>query len=301
MVNNWAARFGEAQESLQMWGDSAKGFHTSRALHHWHKGLVLCGQGEYEEAITIIHAMIIDCERVGEVVFRARAVNTLGWIYGEIQNLEEALAWNSLGIEAARLVNAPDPEIENNARLNLGDNLLALGRLNEAEEQFRLVERVVRNPRPPDRWALWRYAQHMLHSYGELWLARGDAETARRYADECLALAEQTESRKNIVKARRLRGQVFLARGELDAAERELLTALEIAQRIGNPPQLWKTYAALGELRAAQGRADDARAAYAEALAVIDGVAAGLSDTELRETFLESAHVQGIRQAAMAL
>jgi class 3 adenylate cyclase/tetratricopeptide (TPR) repeat protein len=301
MLDNWAGRFSEAQKGLDLWASAAEGLHTSRSLHRWAKGLVLGGAGEYEQAIAVIREMIADCERVGEVVFRARAVNTLGWLYGEIGNVEEALTWNSRGIEAARLVNAPDPEIENNARLNLGDNLMTLGRLSEAEEQFLIVERVVRNPRPPDRWALWRYAQHMLHSYGELWLARGDAETARRYADECLALAGQTESRKNIVKARRLRGQVFLARGDLDAAEHELLTALDLAHEVANPPQLWKTYAALGELRAAQGRGDDARDAYAEALAVIDGVAAGLSDAELRTTFLESALVQGIRQAAASL
>jgi tetratricopeptide (TPR) repeat protein len=199
----------------------------------------------------MLDEVVATCERIGNAAYRARAFNSMGWIYGEIQDHERAIEWNTLGIQAALAINAPDPEIENNARLNL--------------------------------------------------VVRGDATMALRYADECLALAEQSESRKNIVKARRLRGQVFLARDDLASAERELLIALEIAQRIGNPPQLWKAYAALGELRAAQGRADDARAAYAEALAVIDGVAAGLTDAELRETFLGSAHVQGIRQAAMAL
>ena len=145
---------------------------------------------------------------------------------------------------------------------------------------------------------LWRYAQHLFHSYGELWLARGDYEKALAYADECLALAEQSDSKKNIVKGRRLRGQVFLAQGKLAEAEKELATALEIAQEIGNPPQLWNTHAALGDLRQAQGRVDDGRQAYRDALAVIEGVAAGLSDESLRETFLSSDHVQGIRRAA---
>jgi len=147
---------------------------------------------------------------------------------------------------------------------------------------------------------LWRYSQHFFHSYGELWLARGDYGKALAYADECLALAEPSDSRKNIVKGRRLRGQVFLAQGKLTEAEKELATALEIAQQVGNPPQLWKTHAALGDLRKAQGRLDDARQAYRDAFAVIERVAAGLSDESLRETFLSSDHVQDIRRAAEA-
>jgi tetratricopeptide (TPR) repeat protein len=142
---------------------------------------------------------------------------------------------------------------------------------------------------------LWRYSQHLFHSHGELWLARGDHAKALAYADECLALAEQSDSKKNIVKGRRLRGQALLAQGKPAEAEKELATALEIAKEIGNPPQLWKTHAALGELRQAQGKADDARKAYRDALSVIDGVAAGLEDESLKETFLGSDHVQEIR------
>ena len=70
---------------------------------------------------------------------------------------------------------------------------------------------------------------------------------------------------------------------------------LEIAKGIGNPPQLWKTYVALGDLRQAQGQPEDARQAYRDALSVIDGVAVGLEDESLRETFLTSEHVQEIR------
>ena len=145
---------------------------------------------------------------------------------------------------------------------------------------------------------LWRYSQHLFHSYGELWLARGDHDKALAYADECLQLAEGSDSKKNIVKGRRLRGQTFLTQGKLSEADKELATALEVAKEIGNPPQLWKTHAALGDLRQAQGRADNARQAHQDALAVIEGVAASLTDESLRETFLTSEHVQEIRTKA---
>ena len=81
-------------------------------------------------------------------------------------------------------------------------------------------------------------------------------------------------------------------------AGRELTTALRLALEVGNPPQLWKTWAALGALQQAQGDAGEAGASYQQALAVIDGVAAGLQDAQLRQTFLDSPEVQRIRDVA---
>jgi len=297
---NWAGRFKEALGVVERWRGAAEESHDMATLLFtlWEEPVVHAGLGEYQQALALLADLLVACGRVGDVFVRARALNTVGWVYGELQNHWQAMEWNRRGVEAAIEAGFHDPECESNARLNLGDNLLALDRLDEAEEQFQRVEQVVRNPRPQDRWMLWRYSQHLFHSYGELWLARGDYDSALAYADECLTLAEQNDSRKNIVKGRRLRGRAILAQGKLTEAERELAAALEIAQRVGNPPQLWKTQAALGDLRQAQGKADDARQAYRDALAVIERVAAGLSDESLRETFLSSDHVQNIRRAA---
>jgi hypothetical protein len=113
-----------------------------------------------------------------------------------------------------------------------------------------------------------------------------------------LALAEQSKSRKNIVKGRRLLGQVFLAQGKPAEAEKELLIALEVAQRVGNPTQFWKTHAVLGDLLQAQERPDDARQSYGDAFAIIEEVAAGLKNKSLRDTFMNSQPVQEIRQKA---
>jgi tetratricopeptide (TPR) repeat protein len=300
--SNWAGRFDQALEVLDRWRGAAEESHqiTTLLWHRWEEALARGGRGDYQQALALLVDILAVCARVGDLHTRARTLNTIGWLYGELQDHQHAVEWNTRAVEAAVAGNFPDPECESNARLNLGDSLLALGRPDEAEEQFQRVEQVVRNPRPQDRWMLWRYSQHFFHSYGELWLARGDYGKALAYADECLALAEPSDSRKNIVKGRRLRGQVFLAQGKLTEAEKELATALEIAQQVGNPPQLWKTHAALGNLRKAQGRLDDARQAYRDAFAVIERVAAGLSDESLRETFLSSDHVQDIRRAAEA-
>src|SRR5207247_8004190 len=106
-----------------------------------------------------------------------------------------------------------------------------------------------------------------------LCLLKGDAPKALAFAEECLKLAEPTESRKNIVKGWRLKGQVFLAQGTILEAEQALNKALAIAEQIGNPPQLWKTHQALGELRERKGDSAKARSSYASALRVIDATA----------------------------
>jgi len=125
-------------------------------------------------------------------------------------------------------------------------------------------------------------------------MVRGQSDRTLACADECLALAEDSNSRKNIVKGRRLRGQAFLSQGKLDDAGREFSIALEVAQQIGNPTQLWKTHAAIGDLYSAQERLDDAGNAYQKAITVIQQIADNLTDQSLRETFLASNTVQAI-------
>jgi len=266
----------------------------------WEEALARGGMGDYQRALVLLDEPTTTYARIGDNFIRARALNTAGWIYGELQHHQRALDLNQQSLELARSIETANSEITSNANLNLGDSLLMLGRLEEAEAHFLAVQAVVRSPRPQDRWMLWRLAQHLAHSYGELWLARGDTARALACADDCLQRAASSDSKKNVVKARRLRGQVFLARGELGAAEAEIEAALAVARPLGNPPQLWKTLAALGDVRQAEAHPAAAKEAYAEALAVVGEVADGLDDEGLRATLLRSAHVESIRQREQA-
>lgn len=296
----WKGHFDDVIERLERWGDTLE--KTAQPfillLCRWVEALATAGRGEYERSLALLEGLLASSERAGDVWTWTRCLNSLGWIYGELQDHRRAMEWNARSAREAREASFFNPECENNALLNLGDNLVALGKPDEAEVNYRKVERVVRNPRPQDHYMLWRYAQHLFHSYGELWLLRGRAEKALAYADECLAGAEESGSMKNVVKGLRLQGQVFLEQGELTRAERALYSALESARQVGNPPQLWKTHAALGDLRSAQERDADARREYADALSVIEGVAAGLGDESLRETLLNSDAAQAIRWKA---
>jgi tetratricopeptide (TPR) repeat protein len=305
IVPNWEGRYEESLDYVQdrrHAGDREDGNVQAVAMANlgasWVEGLALGGIGRYEDAIHAQERVIARAERIGDVFYRIRALNSLGWAYMELGDLDRGWEWNTQALEVAKELGVADPELDSNAQLNLADILLVRGQLDEAEELYRGVERIHRDPAPPEIWMLWRYGQHMLHSYGELLLQRGNLEKAREFADECLQGAEASRARKNIVKARRLRGQVLVAEGKPDEAERELLIAVDVAKEIGNPRQLWLTLTALGDVLSAAGKSDDGRHAYGEAKAVIDSIADKLTDDRLRETFLSSKQVEEITAKA---
>jgi class 3 adenylate cyclase/tetratricopeptide (TPR) repeat protein len=292
----WQGRFDDVLKRLEQRRIADRGRGADFLINTWVEALARGGKGEYEQALALLEDLIATGERLGDYFWRVRALNTLGWVYGELQDYQRAMVWNTKGLEAAQKATAPNAEVESNARLNLGDNLLALGWLEVAEEHFLKVEQIARNPQSQDQFLLWRYSQHLFHSYGELWFMRGDFDRAIAYADECLALAEQSNTQKNIVKGRRLRGQVFLARNKLKKAEQELTMALGVAVRVGNPTQIWRTHAVLGDLFQVRGQLDRAHKEYRNAFSIIEGVATNLQDNSIRDTLLNSHEVQEISQ-----
>ncbi len=167
-------------------------------------------------------------------IFKCRILNTLGWVYGELYNLEQAIHYNQEGAEVSYQLG--DPEIIRNAEINLGDYYLLLGDIEQAQHY---LEKVYRDSQQRGKWGeesmKWRYMQHCCHSLGELWLTKGDAEKALRFAEECLQLAEPTESRKNIVKGWRLQGQAYYMQGRLAEAEVVLQKALDACKRGRQP------------------------------------------------------------------
>jgi tetratricopeptide (TPR) repeat protein len=294
----WEGRYGEALALYERARAAADRHAFTFVALRWMESVVRGGNGEYRQAFALLEQVLATCEHVGELIWQARALNQMGWLYSELQDHRRALEWNRRGVQAALDLPSHDAEIYCNAVINMADNLLALGLPDEAEQQLQRVERVVRHRRPEERLSHERFSQRFYHSYGEIWLTRGAYDRALTCAAECLALAEPGSHRKNIAKGRRLRGQALLAQGHLDESERELAHALAVARALGNPPQLWKTLVARGDLCAAQERRDEAELAFREAQMVIDSVAAGLSDTAMREALLESDHVRRIRQRA---
>jgi class 3 adenylate cyclase/tetratricopeptide (TPR) repeat protein len=296
-LHNWK---GEYEQALQLLEQSFTIGHTHDLqlivlLSLWHRGIINGGKGDYAAALVALQDALALSDRLGDKIVKCRVLNTLGWVYGEIYNLEAAIRYNREGAEASYKVG--DPEIIRNAEINLGDDYLLLGDLEQAQSYLEQVYRAIQQGgRWGEEWMKWRYSQHLYHSLGELGLAKGDAAQALEFAEECLKLAEPTMSRKNLVKGWRLKGQALLAHGQGEQAQEALSRALTLAREIVNPPQLWKTYQALGALYESQADLGRARVAYQSAIDVIDRVAERLQDQELQRTFLAARPVQEIRE-----
>ena len=263
----------------------------------WMAGIVRCGRGDYEEALGSLREALDLSERLDDRAYRGRILNTLGWVCGELHDLHAALAYNRSCLQAAQEIG--DPEIVRNAQLNLADTLVLTGDLEEAEGHLEAVhERLQQRGTWGEDWMKWRYAQHLWHSLGELWLGKGDGEMALIYGEACCRGAEQAGSRRNLAKGWRLRGQGLLAQGRPEEAGQALRRALAISVDLGNPPQLWRTWQALALLYEERSERERAHAAYRDALEVIRRVAARLQDPARRRTFLAAQPVRQIRAGA---
>ena len=83
----------------------------------WERGLTHGGKGEYAAALGALQEALALSDRLGDKVFKCRVLNSLGWVYGEIYNLEAAIRYNREGAEASYKVG--DPEIIRNAEISL--------------------------------------------------------------------------------------------------------------------------------------------------------------------------------------
>ena len=285
-LKNWR---GEYAEALPLQAESLRIAREHNLLMPllfgiWITGLALTGKGDYDEALARFKEGLVLSEKVGTEIRRLRFLNSLGWLYSELGDLNRAIDLNGRGADEAR--KRGDPEMTANAELNLADIFLVQGDLALAQEFLDGVYQLAHDPATSE-WMKWRYSTHLFASLGELWLARGDPTKARGFADQCLDLATRTNSRKYVVKGWRLMGEIALARRQWDEAERALQQALTMAQAIGNPTQLWKTHLAYGRLYAATRKPEMAQQAYGAARDVIERVKGSLRDPGLRAS-LES-------------
>jgi tetratricopeptide (TPR) repeat protein len=293
LLKNWE---GDYAEAARLQSEGVRIARERKLLLPLLNGLVtysftLVGKGDFDEALAMIEEGLSLTEKLGHEVAHHRLLNTLGWLYFELDNLEYALNWNQRGAAAARA--RGDAETIANAELNLGDTLLAQGNLLRAQEVFEGVHRLVHDPATSD-WMKWRYSIHLCASLGELWLARENPSKAHEFADHCLQMAARTHSRKYLIKAWQLKGEIALAGHQWAEAESAMHHALTIAQAIRNPTQLWKTHLTMGRLYSATQRHEQARQAYRAARDVLDQLKAQLQTPELRASLEHSPLMQRV-------
>jgi tetratricopeptide (TPR) repeat protein len=126
------------------------------------------------------------------------------------------------------------------------------------------------------------HAPPCLEGLAELALIKGEPQRALDCADQLLALAEPRGMREAVAQAQRWRGEALLAAENVAAAEIALQRAAELAADINRARLLWDVHAALAGLYRATGQTGHAGSHQARVQALIDRIAANLTDPELR-------------------
>jgi len=256
--------------------------------------IVLAGNGEYNEAISTGRRCLQlarDHDRASEASW---VLNTLGWIYHDLSNVELAIKYNKESIRTAKtqektiaLGGIP------HALANLGMNCLFREDYEGAERYFEEANSLMHQH--PSAW--WRMEIRILLGRGEISLVKGNYAQALKFAEELLAISQKADAKKYIAKGLKLKAEAFARMGNLEEAMELMGNALRLAQQVGNPPLLWQIYYSLGLLLEEQGNLQEANKHYAQSLALIEAVASKLDDPILKSTLLMSSVTRTIQAA----
>lgn len=244
----------------------------------WERGMTLGEIGRYDESLTTLADTIERSAQGGELLTRARCLNTVGWIRGDLGDHASALAWNERCLAFLREIDIPDEEVEANARVNIAEVHLVEGRLDDARPELDRVAEICEGRPLRGTWLLWRYTQRLHVTTSALLIASGAANQVGGRLDECIDLATESGSRKYLGKAARVRARQLVAARELEEAAERATYALDTATAIGHPPEQWRSLALLGDIAAARGAPDEAREHRVAADRLLADVDASLSD-----------------------
>jgi tetratricopeptide (TPR) repeat protein len=232
----------------------------------WNEALALSELGSYDAAFETLREGLALGEKIGDDAFIPRFLNTLGWLCIQCGDFARGVEFSERAYAATmastRARHGSGAERRAFIRINEGDAFLAQGDLRAAAEALDEARSIVRHPpASPPR-------------------ARGDADAARRFADEALEIAASSRSRKYESWAWRLKGESALMRHKWGEAEEALARALRIAEAV--PSQAWRGRLALGTLHDSQGRRGPAADHHGAARAVLDGLRARTTEPGLR-------------------
>ncbi len=287
LQRGWHGQYRESlalgDEGLRLAREHRLGIPFLRCL--WNHALCRHEVGDHDRALAAVGEGLALAEKLGDDAFIPRYLNTLGFVRIDCGDFEAGIALSERAYEvtsrSSRAGHGTGAERRAFIRNNEADAFMAGGDLAAAAQALDESFHTVQHP-PPSRWMTWRYATHCHASLGQLALLRGDADGARRHAEQCLEMATAMRSRKYESWGWRIKGESAAARRAWPEAEDALRRALAIAQGIEHPRQTWLAHLALGRLHDTSGRKDDARAAYGAAWHIVKGLRDQSEDAGIR-------------------
>jgi tetratricopeptide (TPR) repeat protein len=256
--------------------------------------IVLAGRGEYNEAISTAQRNLQLSRDYGITYFVCVSLNTLGWIYHDLSNIELAMKYNNEGIEFARTHQDSRPGgAVPSSLLNLAMDYLYKNDYEDAEKYFKEVI----NAYDQHRVGWWRIQTRLLLGRGEISFAKCDHTQALKLVEDSLAISRKADAKKYITKGLKLKSEILAKIGNAAEAIELMQNALKTAQEVGNPPLLWQTHYSLGALLEKHEKQQEANKHYAEAIALIEETASKLNDASIKDTLLTAPQSKAIHDA----
>ena len=241
---------------------------------------VLVVPGDYAPALNAARTALRIAEEIEHTQWQAGAHCTLGQVYLDLLALPTARRHLERALQLAR-------EIRSTFWVQMATGCLAwayvLGR------DFARADGVL-GPLPE--------LERPVQSLGERWvsfghlqlaIARRDWSLALRLVDRATAPALDGSPRFETPRPALARGEVMTGLGRYAEAETALRGALDVVDRQGARPLGWRVHAALGHLYRAQERSEEAQHEFSAARVILEELASGLPDAELRDELLQTA------------
>ena len=262
---------------------------------YWTLGTVRCELGRYEQARQALQSGLDHAQESGERHYLARLLNTMGWLYFELGDVDTAACWDQQALAASREGHADRvSEAERYSLLNLATDELHAGRLDAAQARLAEFEQILDH----GEYSRIRYLNRYQLLRAQVAIAREDFDAALRWSDEAARMATAKGVRKNLVKSRLIAGQALLALGRHQEAIVLLRQAADQAEDLEHGSLRWLTRLFLGKAHAASRQHAIATTQFRRAMDRVATIASEIDDERLRATFLASPLVSELRASA---
>ena len=195
--------------------------------------------GDHDRAVAALAEGLALAEKLGDDAFIPRYLNTIGFVRIDCGDFASGHRAVGAVVRGHQPLLARRPRHRSGAsRLHpqqRGGRLHGAGRSSSRPPRLSTNRSIPCSIRRRPCWMTWRYSTHCHASLGQLALLRGDADGARRHAEQSLEMATPARSRKYESWGWRLKGESAAARRAWPEADDALRRALSIAQAIEQP------------------------------------------------------------------
>ncbi len=255
---------------------------------YFFKGMALGNQGRLGEAIDVISEALRLADLNQDYYWLPRLPNTLGWLFQEIEDPEEAMQQNLKTVELASELNMG--EARANAHVNLAVNHLNLGEPARAHEHLIEAQRIFGE----DIWFRWRYNIRLQAVFARYFLGEGDLESARLHAEASLRAARKHQSSKHQAWGLKNLADVDFLEDDPQSAIMHYDESLTLLAKNPCPTIEWKVLKASADLAKKLGDEQGSDEYRSRARSIVKSLADSLADDKIRTKFLKSRAVKSI-------